>query len=109
MNVLERVTEDEVKKLFLSLSSKSCDLEPIPTSVLKKCLDMLITPITDIINISMETSTFPQKFKETLRKVVADRLQAHVKITIYPIHYNQSTGVNIMISLLVWTRVKLQL
>ena len=32
--------------------------------MLKNCLDILITPITDIINISMETSTFPQNFKE---------------------------------------------
>ena len=47
-----------------SSSSKSCDLDPIPTSVLKNCLDILITPITEIINISMETSTFPQNFKE---------------------------------------------
>ena len=53
----------ELKSIFLSLSSKSCDLDPIPTSVLKNCLDILITPITDIINISMETSTFPQNFK----------------------------------------------
>ena len=62
MNVFERASEDEIKKLILSSSSKSCDLDPIPTSVLKNCLD--ITPITDIINISMETSTFPQNFKE---------------------------------------------
>ena len=41
-----------------------CDLEHITTSVLKNCLDILITPITDIINISMETSTSPQNFKE---------------------------------------------
>ena len=32
--------------------------------MLKNCLDILLTPITDIINISMETSTFPQNFKE---------------------------------------------
>ena len=64
MNVFERATEDEIKKLILSSSSKSCDLDPIPTSVLKNCLDILITPITYIINISMETSTFPQNFKE---------------------------------------------
>ena len=64
MNVFERASEDEIKKLILSSSSKSCDLVPIPTSVLKNCLDLLITPITDIINISMETSTFPQNFKE---------------------------------------------
>ena len=64
MNVFERATEDEIKKLILSSSSKSCDLDPIPTSVLKNCLDILITPITDIINISMGTSTFSQNFKE---------------------------------------------
>ena len=64
MNVFERASEDEIKKLILNLSSKSCDLDPIPTSVFKNCLDILITPITDIINISMETSTFPQNFKE---------------------------------------------
>ena len=60
MNVFKHESEDEIKKLFLTSSSKSCDLDPIPTSVLKNCLDILITPITDIISISMETSTFPQ-------------------------------------------------
>ena len=61
MNSFERATEDEIKKLILSSSSKSCDLDPIPTSVLKNRLDILVTPITDIINISMDTSTFPKK------------------------------------------------
>ena len=64
MNVFERASEDGIKKLILNSSSKSCNLDPIPTSVLKNCLDILITPITDIINISMETSTFLQNFKE---------------------------------------------
>ena len=64
MNVFECASEDEIKKLILSSSSKSCDLDPIPTGVLKNCLDILITPITDIINISMETSNCPQNFKE---------------------------------------------
>ena len=61
---LESASEDEIKKLILCSSSKSCDLGPIPTSVLKIFLDILITPITDIINISMNTSTFPQNVKE---------------------------------------------
>ena len=64
MNVFERLSEDEIKKLILSPLSKSCDLDPIPTSVLKNCLAILITSITDIINISMKTSKFPQTFKE---------------------------------------------
>ena len=63
MNVYESVSEDEIKKLILSSSSKSCDLNSIPTSVLKNCLETLMTPITDIINISME-STFPKNVKD---------------------------------------------
>ena len=43
MNVFERASEDEIKKFFFSLSSKSCDLDHIPTSVLKNCLEILIT------------------------------------------------------------------
>ena len=61
MNTFERGSEDEIKKLISSSLSKSCDLDPIPTSVFKNCLDILITPITDIL---METSTFSQNFKE---------------------------------------------
>ena len=52
MNLFERATEDEIKTLILSSF----------TSVLKTCLDILITPIADIINISMAASTFPQNF-----------------------------------------------
>ena len=54
----------KLKKLILSLSSKSCDLDPIPTSVLKYCLDILVAPITDILNISMDKSTSSKKIKE---------------------------------------------
>ena len=71
-NVFERASEDEIKKLILSSSSKSCDLDPIPTSVLKNCLDILITPITDIINISMKTSTFP-KFQRSSCKTTTEK------------------------------------
>ena len=54
----------KLKNLFGAHRQNQCDLDPIPTSVLKNCVDILITPITHIINISMETSTFPQNFKE---------------------------------------------
>ena len=64
MNSFDRATEDEIKKLILSSSSKSCDLDSIPTNVLKYCLDILVTPITDIITMSMDTSTFPKKPKK---------------------------------------------
>ena len=50
------MTEDAIKKLILSSSSKSCDLDPTHTSVLKNCLDISINPITDIIRILRKLS-----------------------------------------------------
>ena len=41
MNVFERASEDEIKKLIFNSSSKSCDLDPIPINMLKNCLDIL--------------------------------------------------------------------
>ena len=45
-------------------ASKSCDLDPIPTNILKALLDILIKPITTIINLSLESGTFLLSFKE---------------------------------------------
>ena len=47
----------------MSSSSKSCDLDPIPTILLKACLDVLIKPITDIINASLCYGFFHYNFK----------------------------------------------
>ena len=78
MKDFECATEDGIKKLFGGSSSKSCDPSSILTRVLKNCLDILITPITDEINISMETSssTFLQNFKDAhIRPPVKNILQ----------------------------------
>ena len=40
MNVFERASEDKIEKPILRSSSKECDLDPIPTSMLKNCLDI---------------------------------------------------------------------
>ena len=61
---LEPASEDEVRKIIMKSASKSCDLDPIPTNILKALLDILIKPITTIINLSLESGTFPLSFKE---------------------------------------------
>ena len=45
-------------------ASKSCDLDPSPTNILKALMDILIKPITTIINLSLQSGTFPLLFKE---------------------------------------------
>ena len=47
---LTNITADEMRRLVLRDLWKSSDLDPIPTSLLKDCIDVLITPITFILN-----------------------------------------------------------
>ena len=57
------LTEDEVKKIITKSASKSCSLDPIPTWLLKKCLDLLLPIITLIINLSLRLGYFPSAWK----------------------------------------------
>jgi hypothetical protein len=57
------VTEQEVSKIILNSSNTFCDLDPIPTSLLKQCLPTLLSTLTNIINLSLETGVFPDQFK----------------------------------------------
>ena len=55
-------TADEISKLISSSNNSSCDLDPIPTTILKKC-PSLIPTITSIVNLSLSYGLFPDNFK----------------------------------------------
>ena len=57
------MSEEDLLKILKSSPSKSCDLDPIPASLGKECTDVLITPITKIVNYSIKESSFPNCFK----------------------------------------------
>ena len=57
------VSEESLLKILKSSPSKSCGLDPIPTSLVKECDDILITPITKIVNYSIKEGSFPNCFK----------------------------------------------
>ena len=61
-------TEDEIRKLVMSSPSKHCNLDPIPTWILKYHIDILLPAITNIVNLSLESSIFPQLFKSAMVK-----------------------------------------
>ena len=63
LHAFSPVTEEEVKKLIMSGNSKSCMLDPIPTTLLKASIDILTPVLTKIINMSLTTSQVPSKFK----------------------------------------------
>jgi len=60
------MSQDEIRKIIMKSSSKSCDLDPIPTWLLKVCLNDLLVVITDIVNTSFESSAIPEDFKLAL-------------------------------------------
>ena len=57
------VTADEVSKLLSQSPDTNCDLDPIPTSLLKQCSHIFLPTLTKIINLSISTGVFPDQFK----------------------------------------------
>ena len=57
------MSEEEVLKIIKSTPNKSCDLDPIPTSLVLDCISVLLTPITNIVNYSLQEGSFPSCFK----------------------------------------------
>lgn len=60
------VSTVEVKKIIMKTAPKSCELDPIPTSLLKQCLDSMLPFIADIINDSLGESCVPPLFKAAI-------------------------------------------
>jgi hypothetical protein len=58
--------EKELKKIIMSSKSKSCVLDPIPTTLLKSCIDCLLPTLVNIVNSSLSTSTFPTCYKSAI-------------------------------------------
>ena len=67
-NVLEEFVPLTEEEIFLIAKSptKSCDLDPLPTSILKEHLDLLLPTITNIVNMSLTSLIFPQSMKTAL-------------------------------------------
>ena len=58
----------DIIKLINQSPSKSCELDPIPTTILKEVLPSIAPLFTSIVNESMQTGVFPQDLKEALVK-----------------------------------------
>ena len=54
------VTEIEIRNIIKLSHAKSCELDPLPTWLLKECIAELVPTITDIVNISLHDSLMPK-------------------------------------------------
>ena len=74
---LTDTSEEEVKKILLSSAPKSCELDPVPTWLLKLCCDEILPLLTKIINVIMSSSDMPHDLKMAavkplLKKIILD-------------------------------------
>ena len=74
------VSTDELKTIILKSLSKSCELDPIPTWLLKECLNELLPTLIKIINASLETAYVPKCFKSSIIRPLIKKRDADINI-----------------------------
>ena len=57
---------EEIAGLIKGSPGKSCLLDPIPTWLTKKCIEVLTPVITSIVNMSLSSAVMPADFKEAI-------------------------------------------
>jgi hypothetical protein len=56
----------EITKLIAQSPNKQCELDPVPTSILKQCVSLLAPAITTIVNLSLSSGSVPSAFKQSI-------------------------------------------
>ena len=60
------LSNEDIRKLILSAAPKSCSLYPIPTPLLKDCIEILLPSISKVINMSLIQGEMPEGFKHAV-------------------------------------------
>ena len=62
----ENISTEDVRKMITASPTKSCSLDPWLTFLIKDCPDILITPITELVNMSYHSDVFPDELKQAI-------------------------------------------
>ena len=54
------------KKIISKSPTKSCLLDPLPTFLIKECIDILLPSITKLVNFSLSDGLVPDGFKKAV-------------------------------------------
>ena len=65
-NQFNKLDEEQVMKLIMNTKSKSCELDPIPTTLLKSILPSILSIITNFINQSLQSGSFIRNWKTAI-------------------------------------------
>ena len=91
LNAFEPATETEIGIMLKSSPVKSCELDPIPTWLLRDCAPDIIPVLTTIVNMSLRTRVMPSPLKRAhLRSIIKkpgldkDIVNTHTHAPIHP-------------------------
>ena len=62
------ISEEKMEQIIHASKPKSCNLDPMPTSLIKACAAELAPIICRIVNLSLETAQFPEIYKTAIVK-----------------------------------------
>jgi hypothetical protein len=66
MTTFQPTTPSDLQKIIMNSPTKSCSLDPIPTSLLKGCLNALLPYISATVNLSLQSGEVPTLFKSAI-------------------------------------------
>ena len=62
----KQVSQEEIRKIIMKSTTKSCLLDPWPTFLVKECIDILLPSITRLVNCSLSEGVVPHEFKKAI-------------------------------------------
>ena len=74
------VTEKNVRETKQKMPSTTCELDPIPASLLFECFDEIAPVLTDIVNACLSTGSVPDSLKQAIDKPLRKKPSLDPKI-----------------------------
>ena len=79
LTVFTQVTQDDIGKIISKSPTKSCLLDPLPTFLIKECIDILLPSITKLVNCSLREGVVPDGFKKAVVTPLIKKASLHVE------------------------------
>ena len=83
LSSLEPLTNEEVRQIMKEMPAKYCDLDAVPTSILKEALDLLLPTLVKLVNLSLVEGEFTQQWKTALVKPLLKKVGMELTNTSY--------------------------
>ena len=83
LSCFREMTEDEVIKIIEGMSPKSCELDAIPSSLLKQLATDLAPALTKVVNTSLTSGVFATNWKTSIIRSILKKLWLELLLANY--------------------------